>query len=123
MKKDKKIYIGKILQETRRSLGYTQEHVSEQIGLAPRYLSDIERDKTKGSLDTLVKLCNMYRVSPSHILKDYINTFDINDSPSGYSNLSRADKEIVKQLVQFMNRKGNKRKKNNNSKDNNGGLN
>ena len=56
MKKEvesQKILIGKILKETRRSLGLTQEEVSEQLGLARRYISDIERDKTKGSLDTL----------------------------------------------------------------------
>ena len=40
-----KILIGKILKETHISLGFTQEEVAEKIGLAPRYISDIERDK------------------------------------------------------------------------------
>ena len=39
--KNQKILIGKLLRETRRSLGLTQEYVAEQLGLAPRYISDI----------------------------------------------------------------------------------
>ena len=60
-----KILIGKILKETHISLGFTQEEVAEKIGLAPHYISDIERDKTKGSIDTLVKLCNVYHITPN----------------------------------------------------------
>ena len=61
MKKEKnniQILIGEGLKDIRTSLGLTQEEVAESLGLAPRYLSDIERNKTKGSLTTLVKLCN-----------------------------------------------------------------
>ena len=69
-----KIMIGKTVQNIRKSLGLTQEQVAEKLYLAPRYISDIERDKTKGSIDTLVKLCNIYHVTPTYILKDYLNT-------------------------------------------------
>lgn len=62
-KKNAKIKIGSILRRTRKSLGYTQEEVAERLDLASRYISDIERDKTKGSIDTLVKLCNIYHIT------------------------------------------------------------
>ena len=71
--KDEKILIGKTLKDIRKSLDLTQEYVSEELGLAPRYISDIERDKTKGSIDTLVKLCNLYRVTPTYVLQRYLN--------------------------------------------------
>lgn len=61
---NEKIKIGKILKTIRKSLGLTQEQVADKLDLAPRYISDIEQDKTKGSLDTLVKFCNIYNVSP-----------------------------------------------------------
>lgn len=106
--KIKKILIGSRLKQIRKSTGLTQEQVAEKLGLAPRYISDIERDKTKGSLDTLVKLCNIYNVSPSFILKDYIKISDtdfINDSLTGYNTLPDYEKELIIELIHFMNSK------------------
>lgn len=105
--KNQKILLGETLKNIRHSLGLTQEQVSEQLGLTPRYISDIERDKTKGSLDTLVKLCNIYHVSPNHILKNYLNfpLTEIDDSLVGYYNLDDNEKEIIIQLISFMNKR------------------
>lgn len=103
-----KINIGRNLQKIRRTLGFTQEQVAESLELAPRYISDIERDKTKGSLDTLVKLCNLYHVSPTYVLKDYINTADtrnINDIIVGFSHLEDNEKDIIRELIVYMNAK------------------
>lgn len=103
-----KINIGRNLQKIRRTLGFTQEQVAESLELAPRYISDIERDKTKGSLDTLVKLCNLYHVSPTYVLKDYINTADtrnINDIIIGFSHLEDSEKDIIRELIVYMNAK------------------
>ncbi len=106
---NKKILIGNILKNTRKSLGLTQEKVAEYLGLAPRYISDIERDKTKGSLTTLVKLCNLYNVTPTFILKDYLNTvhIDIDDKLIGFNNLTENEKFIVQKLIQIMNQSKN----------------
>lgn len=103
-----KINIGRNLQKIRRTLGFTQEQVAKSLELAPRYISDIERDKTKGSLDTLVKLCNLYHVSPTYVLKDYINTADtrnINDIIVGFSHLEDNEKDIIRELIVYMNAK------------------
>ena len=108
MKKEKntlQILIGKNLKNIRISLGLTQEEVAESLGLAPRYLSDIERNKTKGSLTTLVKLCNIYKVTPTVVLKEYLTISDpqIDDSIAGFNNLNENEKDIVRKLVQYMN--------------------
>ncbi len=108
MKKEKntlQILIGKNLKNIRISLGLTQEEVAESLGLAPRYLSDIERNKTKGSLTTLVKLCNIYKVTPTVVLKEYLSISDpqIDDSIAGFNNLNENEKDIVRKLVQYMN--------------------
>ncbi len=102
---NEKIEIGKILQSIRKSLGMTQEQVAEKLDLAPRYISDIERNKTKGSLDTLVKLCNIYKVTPTFILKDYLISQDFEMDPNliGYYNLSDYEKEVILNIIQFMN--------------------
>lgn len=104
-----KILIGKILKDTRKSLGFTQEYVSEKLGLAPRYISDIERDKTKGSIDTLVKLCNLYHITPTFVLQRYLNTSEseisANNMINGYNLLSKREKIFINDLVEFINKK------------------
>ncbi len=114
--KNKKIYekilIGKTMQNIRKSLGLTQEQVAEKLYLAPRYISDIERDKTKGSIDTLIKLCNLYKVTPTFILKDYLNTtqLDYSDKLIGFTSLSPKEKDIVIKLIEYMNAQKHKRR-------------
>ena len=113
MKNDKihqKIMIGKTMQNIRKSLGLTQEQVAEKLYLAPRYISDIERDKTKGSIDTLIKLCNLYHVTPTFILKEYLNTtqLDYDDKLIGFTNLDSKEKEIIIKLIEFFNSQKNK---------------
>ena len=105
-----KILIGKILKQTRISLGFTQEEVAEKLGLAPRYISDIERDKTKGSIDTLVKHCNIYHITPTYVLQDFLNSEDIQmDSDLiGFYQLSEDNQNIIKQLIHYMNKKNKK---------------
>ncbi len=104
-----KILIGKILKETRSSLGLTQEEVAEKLGLAPRYISDIERDKTKGSIDTLVKLCNIYHITPTYVLQDFLNSEDvkIDSGLIGFYQLSEDDKDLIRQLIHYMNKRKN----------------
>lgn len=107
-KKNSNIKIGDILRRTRKSLGYTQEDVAEMLDLAPRYVSDIEKNKTKGSIDTLVKLCNIYHITPTYVLQDYLdlkNEFKIDPNLVGYYKLSNRDKEIISELIKHMNTK------------------
>lgn len=105
-KKRSNIKIGSILRKTRKSLGYTQEEVAEMLDLASRYVSDIERDKTKGSIDTLVKLCNIYHITPSYLLQDYLevsNEYKIDPDLIGFYELERRDQEVILALIQYMN--------------------
>lgn len=107
-KKKSNIKIGDTLKRTRKSLGYTQEEVAEMLDLAPRYISDIERNKTKGSIDTLVKLCNIYHITPTYVLQDYLinsEDFKINPDLIGFYELNKNDKEVVIKLIQYLNRK------------------
>lgn len=121
--KNEKILIGKTLKDIRKSLGFTQEYVSEELGLAPRYISDIERDKTKGSIDTLVKLCNLYHVTPTYVLQRYLTTADTkinnNNKINGFEQLSKHDKDFINDLVEFINQKKAKKQKRKASKNSN----
>lgn len=105
-KKKTEIKIGDILRKTRKSLGYTQEEVAEMLDLASRYVSDLERNKTKGSIDTLVKLCNIYHITPTYVLQEYLDLnqeYKLDPDLIGYYELERRDQEIVLALIQYMN--------------------
>lgn len=102
------IRLGQIWQKARKSKGFTQEYVSEQLNLGPRYISDLERDKTIGSLPTLIKLCNLYEVTPTYILQNYLKINEdlkIDFNLIGFYSLSNEDKEVIIQLIQYMNAK------------------
>ena len=47
MKKAGVIKIGKNIQAIRKSHGYTQEKLAEAVECSPRYIGDIEQDRSK----------------------------------------------------------------------------
>ncbi len=110
MKLDKieqKIGFGEKLQRARESIGLTQEKVAEYLGLSPRYISDIERNKTKGSIDTLIKLCNIYNITPNDLLDEYI-FFKIptqNIELSAFYSLNEVYQNTILELIKFFNEK------------------
>ena len=102
--KKSQIKIGDILRRTRKSLGYTQEEVAEMLDLASRYISDIERDKTKGSVDTLVKLCNIYHITPTYVLQEYLELpedYKIDPNIIGFYELGQRDKQVITELIRI----------------------
>lgn len=108
-KSEQNIKYGQKLKRAREALGLTQEKVAEYLGLGPRYISDIERNKTKGSIDTLVKLCNIYNLTPNDLLSEYVY-FDIeknNIDLSGFYSLSKEHQDTILDLIKFFNQKEN----------------
>lgn len=111
-KSKQNITYGNKLKKVRKSLGLTQEKVAEYLGLGPRYISDIERNKTKGSIDTLIKLCNIYNITPNDLLSEYIY-FDIeknNIELSAFYSLSKENQQMILDLICFFNQKRNNNK-------------
>ena len=100
------ISLGEMWKRARKAKGFTQEYVSEKLELGPRYISDLERDKTIGSLPTLIKLCNLYEVTPTYILQNSLKINEdlkIDSNLIGFYSLSDKEKEIVIKLIEFMN--------------------
>ena len=67
-KKATDIQVGKNIQESREKIGYTQEYMSELVGITPNHLSAIERGASGISLVTLKKICRILGVSADKIL-------------------------------------------------------
>ena len=97
-------HIGKICQEYRLKSNLTQNQVSELTGLEPRHISQIERGLSKGSIDTLLKLCNAYKITPDIILYDLLDD-ELKNSVSIYDEkfkkLTKKDKESIIYFIEY----------------------
>lgn len=104
-KREINIEYGKILKIYRKKNNLTLENVSEISGLAPRYISQIERGESIGSINTLLNLCNAYKITPNDILLGFLDTkkLSLKDSYDYKINqLSIRDKEIIDDLLEFL---------------------
>lgn len=97
-------HIGRVCSEYRLKNNLTQNQVAELTGLEPRHISQIERGLSKGSIDTLIKLCNAYKITPDIILFDLLDE-EIKDSVSIYDEkfkkLSKRDKESILHFIDY----------------------
>lgn len=98
------VHIGKVFQEYRLKNNLTQNEVSDITGLEPRHISQLERGFTKGSIDTLLKLCNAYKITPDVILYDLLdedtkNIIKIYDEK--FKKLSKRDKESILYFIDY----------------------
>ena len=98
------IHIGQVCQQYRIKNNLTQNQVAELTGLEPRHISQIERGLSKGSIDTLLKLCNAYRITPDVILYDllddevkrFVYIYD-----KKFKKLSKRDKESILYFIDY----------------------
>lgn len=97
-------HIGKVFQEYRIKNNLTQNQVAELTGLEPRHISQIERGFSKGSIDTLLKLCNAYKITPDVILYDLLDD-DVKNSVTIYDEkfkkLSIRDKNSILHFIDY----------------------
>ena len=61
--------IGNKLKELRVKNSYTQSHVAKYLNISWAMYQKIEYGESALSLDKLLLLCKLYRVSPNYILK------------------------------------------------------
>ena len=108
MKKSSTIKIGKNIQQIRKSNGYTQEKLAENIEVSVRYISDIEQDRAKPSYEVLIRICNLFHVTLDQIFSEYLNVKEnksLEYSIAGYEKLSKQDKKTIEHLIIYFNKK------------------
>lgn len=106
MRKPSTIKIGKTIQQIRKSNGYTQEKLAEEIEVSVRYISDIEQDRAKPSYEILIRICNLFKISLDQIFSEYINIRNnktLEYQLSGYDKLSEEDKKTIEYLIMYFN--------------------
>ena len=101
MKKTSSIKIGKNIQKIRKSNGYTQEKLAENIEVSVRYISDIEQDRAKPSYEVLIRICNLFQVTLDQIFSEYLNVKEnksLEYSIAGYEKLNAKDKKTFNSI-------------------------
>ena len=97
-------HIGNKFQEYRLKNNLTQNQVAEITGLEPRHISQIERGLSKGSIDTLLKLCNAYKITPDIILYDLLDEDlkkDVSIYAENFKKLNQKDKKSILLIIFF----------------------
>lgn len=108
MRKASTIKIGETLQKLRKSFGYTQEKLAEEIEVSTRYIGDIEQDRAKPSYEVLIKICNLYNISLDQIFSEYLNIKEnkmVEYGLYGYQNLEDENKKTIDYLINYFNKK------------------
>ena len=99
--------LGKRVKQARKNLKYTQDYVSENIGISTDLLRSIENGRNIGSITTLLNLCNFLKVSPNYIFRDLL---DFAEETTDFKlekmikSLSIADKETLEQIIIYINK-------------------
>lgn len=60
--------VGEKLHAVRRRLGMTQAEVAEASGLSDRTYADIERGNVNMRIETVLKICKVFHITPDEIL-------------------------------------------------------
>lgn len=97
-------HIGNKFQEYRLKNNLTQNQVAEITGLEPRHISQIERGLSKGSIDTLLKLCNAYKITPDIILYDLLDEDlkkDVSIYAENFKKLNQKDKKSILNFIDY----------------------
>lgn len=64
---DKKA-VGERIRIRRKALGISQEDFAERIGRVPKFCADIERGQTGMSIETMLSICDLLKLSPDQLL-------------------------------------------------------
>jgi len=64
---DKKA-VGERIRSQRKALGLSQEEFAERIGRVPKFCADIERGQAGMSIETMLKICSLLKLSPNELL-------------------------------------------------------
>lgn len=97
--------IGNKLKNARIASGLTQEEVAEKLNSSSRYLGQLETNRSFGSINLLIDLCNLYNITLNDLYSDYLKNPSKNGNSSiiGYNELNEEYRSIIDNNIQFLN--------------------
>lgn len=85
------------LRELRIKTGKSIKEIANEIGIAPNYISQIERGERELNPRTLKKFCDYYKVKPNELL-EYDDLIMIDENTNEFSKEDVKFLRLVKQL-------------------------
>ena len=88
--------LGKQIRKQRQAMGWTQERLAEAIGVSTSFVGHIERGTRKASIDTLVELANVMKVST-----DFLLTGNLDSTKPGEPNerLTAGQRMVLQEIL------------------------
>lgn len=71
--------LGKRIAKRRKELGLKQRQVNEMAELSDKYLSNIETARSIPSIDVLMRICGVLKVTPDYLLLGSVNDYSNDD--------------------------------------------
>ena len=81
---------------------YTQEKMSEKVGLSPDQYRNIENGRSLGSVQALINICNLLDITPNDLFYELLDKKDeILDKKlySEFQDLTLKEKELIRTLM------------------------
>lgn len=101
MTHDELLLFGERLRNRRNLFGFTQEYVSNQIGISLRFYQMIERGEKSVSLDTLVQLSRTLTISMDYLLLGNVSYTLDNPVTEILGRLSPRQREDAAKILQL----------------------
>ena len=95
--------IGNKLLAIRKKMGMTQAEVAEGAGLSDRTYADIERGTVNMQIETVLRICQVLRITPDEVLTEEPEEKDIRqeDLLQRLNNCSTKDKKTAMRLLEI----------------------
>ena len=71
--------LGKRIAKRRKELGLKQRQVNEMAELSDKYLSNIETARSIPSIDVLMRICGVLKITPDYLLLGSVNDYSNDD--------------------------------------------
>ena len=81
---------------------YTQENISEKVGLSPDQYRNIENGRSLGSVQSLLNICNLLDITPNDLFYELLeNKEEILDKKlyNEFQDLTLKEKELIRTLM------------------------
>lgn len=98
-RKDFNVLVGANIKREREKAGLTQDQFSEMLGIGSKSLSSIERGVVGISLTTLLKICDILRISANVLLYEQSQNNDADSIALQLKMLSTEQFEITSDVI------------------------
>lgn len=96
---------GKILRDFRVKSGFTQEQISEKLGISLKYISRIENGYNGIKTQTLIKYMNILGITPNTLYKEFITNTEVQKNielSEKINSLSDEQKQFISSVIDLL---------------------